>query len=75
MAVIGNYVVAMTNGQPTSTPMSVIAVSQADAKQIANLQPFASSGAKNSLIPSMVSWIPRTTASMSWMPVPGNWPE
>jgi hypothetical protein len=59
MAVIGSYVVAMTNGQPTSTPMSVIAVSQADAKQIANLQPFASSGAKNSLIPSMVSVDPQ----------------
>jgi hypothetical protein len=59
MAVMGSYVVTMTNGQPTSTPMSVIAVSQADAKQIANLQPFASSGAKNSLIPSMVSVDPQ----------------
>ncbi len=59
MAVIGNYVVTMTNGQPTSTPMSVIAVSQADAKQIANIQPFASSGAKHSLIPSMVSVDPQ----------------
>ena len=59
MAVIGSYVVTMTNGQPTSTPMSVVAVSQADAKQIANLQPFASSGAKNSLIPSMVSVDPQ----------------
>jgi hypothetical protein len=59
MAVIGSYVVAMTNGQPTSTPMSVVAVSQANAKQIANLQPFASSGAKNSLIPSMVSVDPQ----------------
>jgi hypothetical protein len=59
MAVMGSYVVAMTNGQPTSTPMSVVAVSQADAKQIANLQPFASSGAKNSLIPSMVSVDPQ----------------
>jgi hypothetical protein len=56
---MGSYVVTMTNGQPTSTPMSVIAVSQADAKQIANLQPFASSGAKNSLIPSMVSVDPQ----------------
>jgi hypothetical protein len=59
MAVMGNYVVTMTNGQPTSTPMSVIAVSQANAKQIANLQPFANSGAKNSLIPSMVSVDPQ----------------
>ena len=59
MAVIGSYVVAMTNGQPTSTPMSVVAVSQANAKQIANLQPFASSGAKNSLIPSMVTVDPQ----------------
>jgi hypothetical protein len=56
MAVMGNYVVAMTNGgAPTSTPMSVVAVSQADAKQVANLEPFASAGAKNSFIPSMVS--------------------
>jgi len=59
MAVMGNYVVAMTNGQPTSTPMSVIAVSQTDAKKIANIQPFASSGAKNSLIPSMVTVDPQ----------------
>ena len=56
MAVIGNYVVAMTNGgAPTSTPMSVIAVSQADASQVSNIEPFASSGSKNSFIPSMVS--------------------
>ena len=34
MAVMGNYVVTMTNGgAPTSTPMSVIAVSQADANE------------------------------------------
>ena len=56
MAVLGNYVVAMTNGgAPTSTPMSVVAVSQADAHDVLNVQPFASSGAKNSFIPSMVS--------------------
>lgn len=62
MAVIGGYVVAMTNGgAPTSTPMSVIAVSQANAKKVANLQPFASSGAKNSFIPSMVSVDPQNS--------------
>src|SRR5262249_12279663 len=56
MAVIGDYVVTMTNGgAPTSTPMSVVAVSQADASKGANLQPFANTGAKNSFIPSMVS--------------------
>ncbi|MGH2885871.1 MAG: hypothetical protein ACRDPA_24790, partial [Solirubrobacteraceae bacterium] len=56
MAVMGDYVVAMTNGgSPTSTPMSVVAVSQADASKVANLEPFANSGAKNSFIPSMVS--------------------
>src|SRR5215510_14517788 len=56
MAVIGDHVVAMTNGgAPTPTPMSVVAVSQADSTQVANLQPFADSGAKNSFIPSMVS--------------------
>ena len=56
LAVLGDYVVAMTNGgAPTSTPMSVVAVSQADASKVANLEPFASSGSKNSFIPSMVS--------------------
>ncbi len=56
VAVMGDYVVTMTNGgTPTSTPMSVVAVSQADSSKVANLEPFASSGSKNSFIPSMVS--------------------
>ena len=56
MAAMGEYVAAMTNGAaPTSTPMSVVAVSQADSRKVLNLQPFASSGSKNSFIPSMVS--------------------
>ncbi|HWJ96670.1 MAG TPA: hypothetical protein VNQ33_00840, partial [Acidimicrobiales bacterium] len=56
MAVIGDYVVGMTNGgAPTSTPMSVFAVSQTDSSKVANLQPFADAGADNSFIPSMVS--------------------
>jgi len=56
VAVMGDYVVTMTNGgSPTSTPMSVVAVSEADSTKVANLQPFASSGSKNSFIPSMVS--------------------
>jgi hypothetical protein len=56
LAVLDDYVVLMTNGgAPTSTPMSVVAVSQADSKKVANLQPFASTGSKNSFIPSMVS--------------------
>jgi hypothetical protein len=56
MAVIGDEVVGMTNGgAPTSTPMSVFAVSQDDSTKVANLQPFADAGADNSFIPSMVS--------------------
>ncbi|MFJ3792157.1 hypothetical protein [Kitasatospora sp. NPDC090091] len=56
LAVINDYVVTMTNGgQPTSTPMSVVAVSQSDSSKTANIQPFANSGAKQSFIPSMVS--------------------
>ncbi|MFI6844388.1 hypothetical protein OG535_37995 [Kitasatospora sp. NBC_00085] len=56
MAVINDHVVAMTNGgKPTSTPMSVVAVSQADSTDVASVQPFASSGTKQSFIPSMVS--------------------
>ncbi|HET8971543.1 MAG TPA: hypothetical protein VFN19_10810, partial [Candidatus Nanopelagicales bacterium] len=56
MAVIGDQVIGMTNGgAPTATPMSVFAVSQDDSSKVANLQPFADAGAKNSFIPSMVS--------------------
>ena len=56
MAVIGDHVVGMTNGgAPTSTPMSVFSVSQDDSSQVANLQPFADAGARDSFIPSMVS--------------------
>ena len=56
MAAMGDYVVAMTNGgAPTSTPMSVVAVSQADASQVLSLEPFADAGSDNSFIPSMVS--------------------
>ena len=56
VAVLGGYVVLMTNGgAPTSTPMSVVAVSQANSKQVADLEPFAGTGSKNSFIPSMVS--------------------
>jgi hypothetical protein len=56
MAAMGDHVVAMTNGgAPTSTPTSVVAVSQADDGDVANLQPFADAGADNSFIPSMVS--------------------
>jgi hypothetical protein len=53
---MGDWVVARTNGEaPTSTPMSVVAVSQADLSKVLNLELFASSNSKNSLIPSMVS--------------------
>ncbi len=59
---MGGYVVCMTNGgAPTSTPMSVVAVSQADSSKVANLEPFASSGSKNSFIPSMVSVDPASS--------------
>jgi len=56
MAAMGDYVVAMTNGgAPTSTPMSVVAVSQADASEVLSIEPFAEAGSDNSFIPSMVS--------------------
>jgi hypothetical protein len=56
MAAMGDYVVAMTNGgAPTSTPMSVVAVSQADASEVLSIEPFADADSDNSFIPSMVS--------------------
>lgn len=63
VAVLGDYVVLMTNGgAPTSTPMSVVAVSQSDSKKVADLEPFASTGSKNSFIPSMVSVDPASSS-------------
>lgn len=52
VAVMGDYVVLMTNGgAPTSTPMSVVAVSQADSKKVVNLQPFRVLGLQEQLHP------------------------
>jgi hypothetical protein len=55
IAPLGDYVVLQTNGTPTSTPSSVVAISQANANQISRIDPFASSNAKNSIVPSMPS--------------------
>ena len=55
IAPLGNYVVLQTNGQPTSTPSSVVAISQDDASKISRIDPFASSNAKNSIVPAMPS--------------------
>ncbi len=55
IAPLGNYVVLQTNGTPTSTPSSVVAISQDNANQISRIDPFASSNAKNSIVPSMPS--------------------
>jgi hypothetical protein len=55
IAPLGNYVVLQTNGTPTSTPSSVVAISQDNATQISRIDPFASSNAKNSIVPSMPS--------------------
>ena len=55
IAPLGNYVVLQTNGQPTSTPSSVMAISQDNATQLSRIDPFASSNAKNSIVPAMPS--------------------
>ena len=55
IAPLGNYVVLQTNGTPTSTPSSVVAISQDNANQISRIDPFASSNAKNSIVPAMPS--------------------
>ncbi len=53
IAVLGNYVALQTNGTPTSTPSSVVAISQDNAGQISRIDPFPSS--KNSIVPAMPS--------------------
>ena len=55
IAPLGNYVVLQTNGTPTSTPSSVVAISQDNASQLTRIDPFADSNAKNSIVPSMPS--------------------
>jgi hypothetical protein len=53
IAILGNYVVLQTNGTPTNTPSSVVAISQDDASRLSRLDPFA--GSKNSIVPAMPS--------------------
>ncbi len=53
IAILGNYVVLQTNGTPTSTPSSVLAISQDDANRLSRIDPFPDS--KNSIVPSMPS--------------------
>ena len=55
-AVVGNWVVLQTNALPTSTPMSLVAIAQSDAK-VSRVDPFASLQAPHQLsfLPSMVT--------------------
>ena len=59
MVVMNDWVVMETNAAPTSTPLSVIAISQMDASQQFNVQPFEGypvpDGYPKSLSPSAVS--------------------
>lgn len=56
LAVVGNWVALQTNGLPTSTPMSLVAISQSSGK-ISRVAPFAAQQTSydKSFLPSMVT--------------------
>jgi len=55
-AIIGNWVVVMTNGGgPTNASLSVVAVSQADASKLTRINPIPLEPGQKSFIPSMLS--------------------
>jgi hypothetical protein len=55
VAVMNDWVTFETNALPAATPMSVIAINQADASRQFSSQPFAAAGSPQSWSPSAVS--------------------
>jgi hypothetical protein len=55
VAVMNDWVVFETNGLPAPTPLSVVAINQADASRQFRSQPFAAVGSPQSWNPSAVS--------------------
>jgi len=53
VAVMGDWIVVQTNGIPSDTPMSIVAVSQRDAARKFRLSPFADATRHGSFIPSL----------------------
>lgn len=53
VAAMNDWVVVQTNGIPTRTPMSIVAVSQRDAKRLFRHTPFADRSGNGSFIPSL----------------------
>lgn len=54
-AIMNDWVIAATNAVPAPTPLSVIAINQADASRQFSIQPFAAVPSPQSLSPSAVS--------------------
>lgn len=53
VAALGDWVVIQTNGIPTRTPLSIVAVSQHDAARQFRIEPFLDAKTEGSFIPSL----------------------
>jgi len=58
-AVMNDWIITATNSVAAATPLSVIAINQADASRQFSIQPFAAAGAAKSWSPSAVTVDPR----------------
>ena len=71
--VMGEWVICMTNGgQPTNVPLSVIAISQANASNINRIEPMPLEPGQVSYIPSMVALDGENNRIYAMDPGPGK---
>jgi hypothetical protein len=54
-AIMGDWLIAMTNANPSNASMSVVAISQADPNKLVRINPIPLEPGEKSFIPSMVS--------------------
>ncbi len=73
VSIMGDWVILMTNGGgPTTTPLSVVAISQADPTQITRIQPMPLEPGQVSYIPSAVTVDPPNNRIYAMDPGPGK---
>jgi hypothetical protein len=72
VAVMNDWVVLETNGVPAVTPLSIVAINQADASRQFSIQPFAAVPAPQSWSPSAVTVDPLRNRIFA---LDGRWPD
>ena len=71
-AIMGNWVVFMTNGSPSTAPLSVIAINQANATQVVRTNPIPLPSGVQSYSPSNVSVDPANNMIYTFDSGPGK---